>query len=123
MVDYGEAVRAGEYGASLVAAERRRQIAEEFYTLEYDQQHKQHELVRAALCYAYAGWTLAAGGSARAVRTNPKIAVLWPWAQGLWKPDDDEVRNLAKAGALIAAEIDRLERNKLELSDERGDSR
>ena len=33
----------------------------------------------------------------------------WPWAKKWWKPSDDPVRNLVKAGALIAAEIDRLE--------------
>ena len=34
----------------------------------------------------------------------------WPWLDG-WKPTpDDRIRELAKAGALIAAEIDRLQR-------------
>jgi hypothetical protein len=33
----------------------------------------------------------------------------WPWAERFWKPTpDDRVRELVKAGALIAAEIDRL---------------
>ena len=32
----------------------------------------------------------------------------WPWEPADWKPDNDPVRNLVKAGALIAAEIDRL---------------
>jgi len=34
----------------------------------------------------------------------------WPWEASWWKPSDDPIRNLAKAGALIAAEIDRLQR-------------
>ena len=35
----------------------------------------------------------------------------WPWREGEWKPTpDDRVRDLAKAGALIAAEIDRIQR-------------
>lgn len=101
----------GQYGASRIVLERHRQIFEELYTLDYDaENHKENELVRAALCYAYAGWTLAAGGTAREVRANPKIAVLWPWPQAHWKPAEDAERNLEKAGALIAAEIDRLER-------------
>ena len=34
---------------------------------------------------------------------------LWPWALSQWKPTpDDRIRELTKAGALIAAEIDRL---------------
>lgn len=33
----------------------------------------------------------------------------WPWAKEFWKPDStDRVKELAKAGALIAAEIDRI---------------
>jgi hypothetical protein len=36
----------------------------------------------------------------------------WPpsWSYNWWKPSDDPIRNLVKAGALIAAEIDRLQR-------------
>lgn len=35
----------------------------------------------------------------------------WPWHPKWWKPTpDDRIRELAKAGALIAAEIDRLQR-------------
>jgi hypothetical protein len=33
----------------------------------------------------------------------------WPWEWSFWKPRDP-VRNLVIAGALIAAEIDRLQR-------------
>jgi hypothetical protein len=32
----------------------------------------------------------------------------WPWEPEGWKPSDDPIRNLVKAGSLIAAEIDRL---------------
>jgi hypothetical protein len=35
---------------------------------------------------------------------------LWPWDPSWWKPSPDPIRNLVKAGALIAAEIDRLQR-------------
>jgi len=34
----------------------------------------------------------------------------WPWEWDQWKPSLDPIRNLEKAGALIAAEIDRLRR-------------
>jgi hypothetical protein len=33
----------------------------------------------------------------------------WPWNDDDWKPSPDPIRNLVKAGALIAAEIDRLQ--------------
>ena len=39
-----------------------------------------------------------------------KPADWWPWRNEDWKPSNDRVVNLVKAGALIAAEIDRLER-------------
>jgi hypothetical protein len=104
----------GEFGAAVIAAERRRQIEAEQFTLDYDQRHMASELVRAAICYAYAGWILAGDGTPREVRTSAKIAVLWPWSHGEFKPAEDPLRNLEKAGALIAAEIDRLERLRLD---------
>ena len=36
----------------------------------------------------------------------------WPFEDAAWKPSHDPVKNLVKAGALIAAEIDRLQRQK-----------
>jgi hypothetical protein len=34
---------------------------------------------------------------------------MWPWEASWWKPSQtDRIKELAKAGALIAAEIDRL---------------
>lgn len=36
----------------------------------------------------------------------------WPFNRKEWKPSSDPIRNLVKAGALIAAEIDRLHRVK-----------
>jgi hypothetical protein len=40
---------------------------------------------------------------------EPRLWKVWPWEQpDWWKPSDNPIRNLEKAGALIAAEIDRL---------------
>ena len=34
----------------------------------------------------------------------------WPWSETYWNPNpNDRIHNLVRAGALIAAEIDRLE--------------
>ena len=103
-------VTAGRHGVVRIAQERRRQIAEEFYSAEYDDHYKKCELLRAAICYAEAGWILAGGGSLREVRTSGRIATVWPWPRNLFKPAEDPARNLEKAGALLAAEMDRLER-------------
>jgi hypothetical protein len=40
----------------------------------------------------------------------PPSETKWPWHPDWWKPSRDPVQNLVKAGALIAAEIDRLQR-------------
>jgi len=45
-------------------------------------------------------------------RVRAPSIVTWPWEREAWKPSEDPIRNLVKAGALIAAEIDRLQRLK-----------
>jgi len=90
-----------EDGVSLIAAERQRQIDVEGYTVEHDAQHPE-QMARAAASYA----TPAADR-----RMEYGVPELWPWTPDFWKPTpDDRVRELVKAGALIAAEIDRLNR-------------
>ncbi|MNY70647.1 hypothetical protein D3C86_2088230 [compost metagenome] len=34
----------------------------------------------------------------------------WPWSEDWWKPSPEPRRNLVKAGALILADIERLDR-------------
>lgn len=96
-------------GAELIAAERQRQIDAEGWTPEHDDEHVECEMLRAALCYAEAaGFDLGMEGS---VTGDPPLAPhRWPWDESWWKPYGEPVRNLVKAGALIAAEIDRLSR-------------
>jgi hypothetical protein len=92
-------------GAEMIAAERQRQINAEGWTPEHDAHHRDEELATAAACYA------------RRPSDRPLLGGLlrlppeWPWGAESWKPSpDDRVRELVKAGALIAAEIDRLQR-------------
>jgi len=94
-------------GAELIAEERERQISEEGWTEAHDDQHNEGELVAAAACYAqYASITAHVGPNATRLLSPPPM---WPWERHWWKPSED-VRCLVKAGALIAAEIDRLQR-------------
>lgn len=47
------------------------------------------------------------------METGPERFIVpgaWPWYLDSFKPSIDPIRNLEKAGALLAAEIDRLER-------------
>jgi hypothetical protein len=83
-------------GVELIAAERQRQVEAEGWTTEHDDGHYYGELAQAAACYA---------------RFDVSRAATWPWAVEWWKPTPgNRVRELVKAGALIAAEIDRLQR-------------
>lgn len=85
-------------GIEIIAAERKRQMTVEGWSASHDAAHTDQSIARAAACYAMPE------------RFRPKrFRGLWAWGMHWWKPDpDDRVRELAKAGALIAAEIDRL---------------
>ena len=93
----------GSPGVSLIAMERQRQIEKESFTVEHDDMHPDGDLEHAAACYIQAN-----------EYTDPALAPLngdlWPWEGKWWKPSSDPIRNLVKAGALIAAEIDRIQR-------------
>jgi len=91
----------GEQSAAArdVLAERRRQVEAEGWTPEHDDQHSNGEMARAASCYI----------TNKERRHLPTVPLKWPWSDAWWKPDGYR-RNLVKAGALILAEIERLDR-------------
>lgn len=105
-------VGADRDGAEMILAERRRQVAYdgEDWTLEHDDTHDQGELVAAAIIYANpplgSGWA-----------PEDEAPDGWPWEPESYKPKD-QISNLVRAGALIAAEIDRLQRAQPEPSQE-----
>ena len=86
--------------AADVLAERARQISEEGWTAENDDGYTRNEMARAAACY-----TLSAAG----IRNRLTMFRYWPFLQDWWKPTTPR-RDLVKAGALILAEIERLDR-------------
>jgi len=86
-----------------VIAERQRQISAENWTPEHDDTHSRGGMAVAAACYALssAGWSRTA------------IWEIWPkaWGVNWFKPTYTAPRrDLVKAGALIIAEIERLDR-------------
>ena len=89
-------------GIERIAAERQRQIEGEDYLPEHDLAHHKAELARAAAVYA-----LPPEERHRAIWKSSLLVMLWP-ADWRIKESTDRVRELEKAGALIAAEIDRL---------------
>lgn len=81
-----------------VLAERRRQVTSEGYTPERDDRYTDGELGVAAACYIMAD-----------VEPGADVPELWPWPAEYWKPTNLR-RDLVKAGALILADIERLDR-------------
>ena len=94
-----EQEREANRGAALIAAERSRQITTEGWTPEHDAEHIHGELRDAAIAYLMATDD----------RAGDNAIDIWPWHESWWKPKDP-ISNLVRAGALIAAEIDRLQR-------------
>ena len=94
-------------GAELIALERQRQIEKENWTPSHDDGHDMGELAIAAAVYA----TFDTDASVNYALDceDADIPSGWPWGRNWWKPKD-EISNLVRAGALIAAEIDRLQR-------------
>lgn len=88
------------FGIAAIKQERARQIDCEGWSPSHDDTHDRDEMARSAAWYALP----------RSLRTRH----IWPSAWRGWcKPTPrDRIRELAKAGALIAAEIDRLTRLK-----------
>jgi len=88
-------------GVELIAIERKRQIEELGFDYSNDKLYDNEQLARAGATYA-----LRPG----LVRINYDVhekPFLWPWEKKYWKPTpEDRIKELTKAGALIAAQID-----------------
>lgn len=109
-------------GIELIAQERARQVAVEDWTPAHDDEHCDGSLAAAAACYALPRPRMRtqtenedrSGGRGETPvwrDVNYRVPTPWPrsWHPSWWKPKD-RVRDLVRAGALIAAEIDRLQR-------------
>jgi len=100
-------------GTALIVRERLRQVSQEGWTPEHDDQHSYGELAKAAAVYAIVEQT-------NVIRILENLRSFgWPWDREWFKPftkpsgffpEVDRIGCLVKAGALIAAEIDRLQR-------------
>lgn len=118
-------------GAELITLERQRQVIVEGYTAEHDSKQIEGELAMAAICYANPQ-------RRRVLKANddyPNLPVVkeinpktqqeetfmlvpdsfWPFSLRDWKPSQKDqhdlrgrLRDLQKAGAFIAAEMDRI---------------
>ena len=103
----------------LIREERERQKNVEGWTPEHDDEHKYNQLANAAATYAmdancrddlmHLAYDCDIDGiSPTLEKSTPPT---WPWDEEWWKPTpNDRIRELVKAGALIVAEIERLQR-------------
>lgn len=81
-----------------VIAERQRHQSAEGWTPEHDDQYSKSQLLWASSCYVL-----------NAIHPFNRIPFDWPWTPEWWKPTNPR-RDLVKAGALILAEIERIDR-------------
>lgn len=91
-----------------VIAERRRQIEKEGWTPEHDDEHVDGEMAAAAACYAIME-TKASMNDALDGEGRQRTRFPWPWSWSWWKPRSHR-ENLVRAGGLILADIERLDR-------------
>ncbi|MBN9568743.1 MAG: hypothetical protein J0H79_14175 [Alphaproteobacteria bacterium] len=102
------------YVVEELAAERMRQICGEGYSLAHDDEHVGRELAKGAAAYAFAA-SLDRKAREDFWRRAPdswgvwQTRSIWPWSVVQFKPTHRR-RDLIKAGAMIIAEIGRLDR-------------
>lgn len=120
-------------GVELIAEERQRQIDIEGYSKEHDLCHEEKEFIDAATSYMMPNSIRPILDVTNELEIQPSYAVIydhyssdgtlhkmrilppsmWPWGEQYWKPTpSDRIRELVKAGALIAAAIDRMQAQK-----------
>jgi hypothetical protein len=92
-------------GIELIAIERSRQVSQEGFDDHHDDCNYWSELAIAAASYALPESVVYNDGSEWFSDRDE----LWPF-KSEWFKTGDRIRELSKAGALIAAEIDRLQR-------------
>lgn len=93
-------------GVELIKQERTRQIEKEKWSPDHDDEHCTGSLALAAATYAIPDHI-----RKFKIWNETLQEKLWPWSPGWFKSNkEDRIRDLVKAGALCAAEIDRLQR-------------
>jgi hypothetical protein len=85
-----------------VVAERFRQIEDEGWSADHDDEHEEGELAQAGAVYAMHA----------DCGDDDDVPADWRWSDRWWKPGDGFRRNLVKAAALIIAEGDKFDRQR-----------
>lgn len=97
----------------LIKEERLKQIAKG-YDAGHDDEHRNGEISQAAGCYLSVASAQIRGASAKEFPVEVFLygegEFQWPWEEEFYRPDEFAIQNLAKAAALIVAEMERLQR-------------
>jgi len=95
-------------GIELITEERKRQIEKEGWTPEHDDLHDRGQLADAGAYYALTEETIDFVNDSWG---NDRCLHIWPFnLNWLKRTPENRIKELSKAGALIAAEIDRINR-------------
>jgi hypothetical protein len=86
-------------GIELITEEREKQVNKYNHTAASDSIYKDKELLRASMTYLMLALTQSTDGKQ-----------YWPWHPD-WLHNEGYIENLKKAGAFIAAELDRVQLN------------
>lgn len=106
MIEHSQKVM--EDGISYIVNERIKQKLTG-YNDAHDEKYTNNELIKAAMCYLEVADTAnIRDDAAHYHRFANSTKIYWPWTAKHWHPSNDVIENLQKAGALIAAEIDRV---------------
>lgn len=98
-----------------VLAERQRQVSAEGWTPEHDDEHRSGDMARAAASYAAQAGICGSWPAGAYMASLPPLddeergEMMWPWNREWWKPKNPRA-DLVRAGALILAEIERMDR-------------
>lgn len=95
--------------ATDVLAERERQKTAKGYDAEHDGELPDGDLAKAGAAYALHG--ALSDGARTDKRDKNRWPFCWPWGAECWRPKSQR-EDLVRAGALILAEIERLDQSK-----------
>lgn len=122
-IDYGQCchpdscIKELKSGIEIIAIERKRQIEELGYDYTNDALYANEELARAGAWYSLPSFDRIKFELMQTKNRDKKSVInIWPWDRRYYKPSpESRIKELAKAGALIAAQIDYLQ-NKTNIS-------
>lgn len=100
-----------------IAAERQRQIDVEGWSEGHDDERDDYQMARAAGCYAFHAGRVDDDDAGMFV--NAAVRHGWPWDRAWWRPKSRRA-DLVRSGALIVAEIERLDRAALQAEQKGG---